>query len=261
MKIYGVFTDVHSNIAALDALLDHFNDRGVTDFICCGDIIGIGPRPEECARRLMSLDNLICVAGNHEGYLADGTLPPRFMDESEKPHHPWQHLQLTDETKEWLCSLPGQIPFDCEGMQVAVRHYPAPSENFVSNFPDVTKNHFADFPRPPRISDAATMGAMFRESGIFGDVILYGHDHPANVTYKKGTLCINPGALGCPHAGLRGALGGILTVSEYGAAFEPVEIPYDIEAVMDDIICLNVPDLDRVLNIFYGRNSKRETER
>ena len=35
--------------------------------ICCGDIIGIGPNPEETVREMIRIPGLIAVRGNHEG--------------------------------------------------------------------------------------------------------------------------------------------------------------------------------------------------
>ena len=64
MKI-GIITDIHNNIVALDAVLKAFEDACCDRVICCGDIIGIGPRPEETVSRLMSVLNLTCVRGNH----------------------------------------------------------------------------------------------------------------------------------------------------------------------------------------------------
>ena len=46
MKI-GIITDIHSNIQALNAILNEFDKLNVERIICCGDIIGIGINPEE----------------------------------------------------------------------------------------------------------------------------------------------------------------------------------------------------------------------
>ena len=46
MKI-GIITDVHSNIIALNTVLNEFEKIKVDKIICCGDVIGIGPNPEE----------------------------------------------------------------------------------------------------------------------------------------------------------------------------------------------------------------------
>ena len=46
MKI-GIITDIHSNIQALNVILNEFDKQNVEKIICCGDIIGIGINPEE----------------------------------------------------------------------------------------------------------------------------------------------------------------------------------------------------------------------
>ena len=66
MKI-GIITDIHSNIQALNAVLEEFDKHKVDRIICCGDIIGIGINPEETMQELIKRkDNLISVKGNHE---------------------------------------------------------------------------------------------------------------------------------------------------------------------------------------------------
>ena len=60
----GVFADVHGNLHALDARWTS-SGRGARRILCAGDLVGYGPFPNECARRVASLDGL-CVAGNHD---------------------------------------------------------------------------------------------------------------------------------------------------------------------------------------------------
>ena len=60
MKI-GIITDVHNNVIALNSMLAVFEEEGCDEIICCGDIIGIGPFPEETVQRIKSLPNIRCV--------------------------------------------------------------------------------------------------------------------------------------------------------------------------------------------------------
>ena len=68
---YGVFSDVHGNYQALKAVLEFYRKNGVEDFICCGDIVGYGPQPQECAETLSGLKNLAIVMGNHDAALSN----------------------------------------------------------------------------------------------------------------------------------------------------------------------------------------------
>ena len=62
MKI-GVFSDVHGNLEALNACLARYKKEGVKNFIYCGDMIGYGPDPEKCVRKIADLHLLACAAG------------------------------------------------------------------------------------------------------------------------------------------------------------------------------------------------------
>jgi len=64
--IYGIFSDIHSNLHALEAVLKYFKKAGVERYIFCGDIVGYGPKPNECIDLLLDLKNLQCVKGNHD---------------------------------------------------------------------------------------------------------------------------------------------------------------------------------------------------
>ena len=44
---YGIITDIHNNVAALRAVLKRLDQMNCDRIICCGDMIGIGPNPEE----------------------------------------------------------------------------------------------------------------------------------------------------------------------------------------------------------------------
>ncbi len=47
MKI-AVISDVHANLEALNAVLEHIEGESVDSIICLGDILGYGPSPVEC---------------------------------------------------------------------------------------------------------------------------------------------------------------------------------------------------------------------
>ena len=61
----AVLSDVHSNLHALEAVLAEVDASGVDEIWCLGDIVGYGPRPNECAALLRERTS-ICLAGNHD---------------------------------------------------------------------------------------------------------------------------------------------------------------------------------------------------
>jgi predicted phosphodiesterase len=66
---YLVFGDVHGNVHALDAVLAAGQQRVVDAWLFVGDLVGYGPSPLECIRRMVELQKqgrLAWVLGNHE---------------------------------------------------------------------------------------------------------------------------------------------------------------------------------------------------
>lgn len=239
MKI-GIITDVHNNLPALNAVLEVFQSVGVQQILCCGDIIGIGPYPEETIRRLVSLDNLTAVRGNHDRYLSDG-MPDAFpndehMDREEMLHHRWEHARLSPESAAFLNSLPLQAELFAEGRRICILHYCMDGEGRYVNYT----------PHPT----GEELSRMF--SDVDAEIILYGHDHGRTILEHAGRWYINVGSLGCPARQKNIARAGILTLSEDRIAIEPVDIPYDAAAVVREIDRLNYPSAGEIKKYFYG---------
>lgn len=62
---YGIFSDVHANIEALDAVTETYKTEGIDKYLCIGDIIGYAASPRECLARVFALAEGT-VAGNHD---------------------------------------------------------------------------------------------------------------------------------------------------------------------------------------------------
>jgi len=60
----ALISDIHSNLEALRAVLDHIRGQGVTDIHCLGDVVGYGPNPAECLDMVMKMP--LCILGNHD---------------------------------------------------------------------------------------------------------------------------------------------------------------------------------------------------
>lgn len=69
----AIVSDVHSNIVALRAVMEHIRSQGCHEVICLGDVIGYGPRPRECLEVAMQ-EFSVCLTGNHEWAILNGAL-------------------------------------------------------------------------------------------------------------------------------------------------------------------------------------------
>jgi diadenosine tetraphosphatase ApaH/serine/threonine PP2A family protein phosphatase len=61
----AVVSDIHSNLHALDAVLDDIEREGPDELWCLGDLVGYGPRPNECVHRTRERAAL-SLCGNHD---------------------------------------------------------------------------------------------------------------------------------------------------------------------------------------------------
>jgi predicted phosphodiesterase len=96
-----VLSDVHSNLAAFEAVLA---DAGEFDEVwCLGDVVGYGPQPNECIDRLKSLPHL-CVAGNHDWAAIDRLDISGFNPYAMRACL-WTREQLSPESWEYLEDL------------------------------------------------------------------------------------------------------------------------------------------------------------
>ena len=238
MKI-GVITDIHNNLPALKVMVDELKSRGCESFLCCGDIIGIGPYPEETVEFVRKLPNFTAVLGNHDRYFTEG-LPEVFpneedMGEGEALHHKWEHSRLSDNSKAYLHSLPLKTELEIEGKKIALMHYSMDENGRYVNFtPDPT---------------AEDLGRMF--AGVDADIILYGHDHKPSLVESNGKSWLNPGSLGCPAVDRNIARGLVLDMGDE-VKYEEVRVSYDVEKVLNDIDKFAYSDFENIKKYFYG---------
>lgn len=101
--VYAVFGDVHSNWEALSAVLKDAGERGVTNYICVGDVVGYNASPGECLEKVREL-NTVMVCGNHDHYCS--------FDDDLSGFHPlaadavdWTRRQLSADQQKALADL------------------------------------------------------------------------------------------------------------------------------------------------------------
>lgn len=85
----AIISDIHSNLEALQAVLEDVKTQKVEKTYCLGDIIGYGPNPRECIDAVMDLP--IVILGNHDqGAMFD---PEGFNPGAERAIF-WTRAQL-----------------------------------------------------------------------------------------------------------------------------------------------------------------------
>ena len=101
MPRYAIFSDVHSNIEALDAAFALTRDDD--KLLCLGDIVGYGPNPNECVAKIRDRATAT-VLGNHDVAAIDN-FGLAYFNPAAREAMRWTQRVISAESKEWLNSL------------------------------------------------------------------------------------------------------------------------------------------------------------
>ncbi len=101
---YAVFSDVHANLEALEAVAADAAAHGPDAFVCLGDLVGYGPDPNECVARVRTLGGCV-IAGNHDLAAVGGADLDRFTPLARAAIE-WTIGVLSGEAARFLSSLP-----------------------------------------------------------------------------------------------------------------------------------------------------------
>ena len=99
----AVISDIHANLHALDAVLAEIDAEQVDEVWCLGDLVGYGPRPNECVEAVRARATL-CLAGNHDLAVIGHADLALFVGEAEAAAT-WTRTVLEDDAASYLASL------------------------------------------------------------------------------------------------------------------------------------------------------------
>lgn len=114
---FAVLADVHANIEALTVVGEWLEQRGVSGAIVLGDLIGYGASPQETVDFVRER-GWPAVRGNHEDMLLDlGYVErTRSLKSSARKALEWTRRSLTQETVDYLDSLPAAARMECDAI-------------------------------------------------------------------------------------------------------------------------------------------------
>jgi predicted phosphodiesterase len=101
---YGVISDVHANLHALQAALRVLAEADVDEYVCAGDLVGYGPMPNECVAVVAEL-GARCVIGNHD-LIALGELSDDRCSALARESLQWTRRELSSSSRDFLEQLP-----------------------------------------------------------------------------------------------------------------------------------------------------------
>lgn len=220
---YGVFSDVHSNHVALRAVLDFYRKNGVESFVCCGDIVGYGPQPQECAEELMGLKSLAAVMGNHDA-AAVGKMDVKWFNANAAWAIDFAKQQLSGKAMDFLARLPDRS----ETADFTMVHG-SPRKPLTEYL--LSEGQFLDNAKGWTVSPCfighSHMPLYFRQGE--GGVPETDFIKPVVKMAVKGKIMFNPGSVGQPRDGDTRAACAIY--DSEARTFELFRVFYDVGAV------------------------------
>ena len=191
---YAVFSDIHSNLTAFQAVLQDIEARGGFERIwCLGDIVGYGPDPKECIALLRQYDH-ICVAGNHD-WGAIGKIGIDDFNPEAAAACRWTGQQLEQRDVDYMANLPLTMR---EGDFTLAHGSPRePIWEYVVSTP-VAKVSFNYFKTRFCLVGHSHVPLVFESLAPDGDCTVFEFPVDTPLALNGNRLIINPGGVGQP---------------------------------------------------------------
>ncbi|MBS7652537.1 MAG: metallophosphoesterase family protein [Candidatus Bathyarchaeia archaeon] len=216
-----VISDVHSN---LEALLEVLGDADGFDLaICAGDIVGYGPNPSECLRKIDEL-GFHSVMGNHDYAIVTGDTSG-FNPYAAEAVRINRRLLEADEVRR-LGSLPMGLNLEIDGVRIQVYH----------GSPSDPVNEYV-FPE-----EAEAVAEDYLEALDVGLIIL-GHTHIPYVIETGNGFLMNPGSVGQPRDGDPRASYMLLEIEGSSVKVDHRRVDYDVDSVASKMRRMGLPEV------------------
>lgn len=214
-----IISDIHSNVAALEAVLEATEEAEYGRVWCLGDIVGYGPDPNECVTQVRDLEAL-CIAGNHD-WAALERIPLEDFNIDAQRATLWTRDQLTAKS---ISYLQGPPETRVEGAFTLAHGSPRhPIWEYI-HLPSVAGANFAYFSTPYCLVGHSHIPVIFRELDDHqAEMFFPPLDVPLTLDERR--LIINPGSVGQPRDGDPRASYLLLDEEAGTVQFQRVEYP------------------------------------
>ena len=211
----SLIADIHSNLLALEAVLEAMKKKDVRKILNAGDIVGYGPRPNEVVD-LVGRSDFLSIRGNHDHAVLVGEYG--WFNEPAAAAAKWTAGIIEDSNSEYLDRLKREEVIRIDGKSIGMFHgSPEDPDEYVL--------------------DESRVKELLQRTDF--DVMICGHTHfPMKVRIGK-RLFINPGSVGQPRDGNPDASFSILDLDTMES--EIVRVGYDISAVQQDMLKKGLP--------------------
>jgi predicted phosphodiesterase len=238
MTRLAVLSDIHGNLVALQAVLDHLEAQDAPDVTwVLGDLSAFCPWPSETLDWLRSIPEVAFLRGNTDRYLVAGRRPATPSVESpeawrEMParlaerdaNFRWTVERLSYDDYVFLRDLPTELAMDAPGYGRVVAFHANPRDDETFLPPDAEEAQMADY-----------------FSGVDARLVLYGHTHRPVDRAAAGVRIVNVGSVGLPLDGDPRSAYALLDFEGETCQVSIRRMDYDRQVVIDELAYVSHP--------------------
>lgn len=250
--LIAVLSDIHSNLAALRAVISDLLSLGAQRVFCLGDTIGYFAHPRQCLELLFGLSQQIdFIRGNHEDALDDEEGWEDILNELFLYGIMHSDKCLLKEQSRFLRALPYARFFDDLGIAISHDNFVLPGSRKYVNHNGNADDDQACYIQLKSFDPAFRVGFLGHTHMPFfyGEVrgrLRAEHDEaPDNKVFQllpEGRYIINPGSVGQPRDHDIRAAYGILDIGSEPWTFRFRRLKYDVESSIKAIDCMQIGD-------------------
>ncbi|MBN1177731.1 MAG: metallophosphoesterase family protein [Anaerolineae bacterium] len=214
MKV-ALIGDVHANLPALEAVMEHIQTQQVKAIWNVGDFVGYGPFPEQVVRLLRKDERVLSIIGNYDASVIKFK---KNKDQWRGTKHPlkylafeWAHDALSKKSRKYLRFLSHEMRMQVKGRRILLTH----------GSPESEKEHLTPDTPDKRLRELAKLAQA--------DVVVVGHSHRHFVRQAAGVWFINTGSVGRPDDGDPRACYAILDITAEALSVVHHRVAYDVE--------------------------------
>lgn len=255
----AVFSDIHGNLTALEAVLADLDTIGEVDLMwCLGDLAAMGPRPLACINKIQALQDQYgdkkfkVIGGNTDRYLVTGKRPNRpaakDADQFEKVRDTiprmnnifdWALQQLDWDSYEFLSKIVGrETRTMVKGYGPVIGYHAIPGDDEPMSL------------RPDTPDEEAVDALLDRE----GKLAIGGHTHRTMDRSLGRWRVLNPGSVGLSWVQPGVAEWMLVTIEDEEATIDFRSVPYDVETVKADLRMVEFPHIEYVVRLLTEKS-------
>jgi predicted phosphodiesterase len=246
---FGLISDIHGNLLALDAVLADGAAQGVDRWWVLGDLAAIGPEPVATLERLANLRDACFVRGNTDRYVVTGARPWPYASDVEREPSLQTLFDTVEASFSWTTDALTRA-----GWSDWVRALPAEQR---ATLPDGTTMLGVHASPSSDDGDGITpyvddddLATMLAPSGA--QIVCAGHTHVPTDRVVGPVRAVNLGSVSNPITSDLRASYVVVDADRHGPRLAHRRVAYDHDAVLTRIRSTEHPDADFVASFQRG---------